>query len=144
MDKQDPRFIGRDLEFWINIPVIAGVGLAAIFQLFSSVIILMFHSRNHSAIRTVYYAAITGMLFSFAIGVYLTIEATQLNAALRTYPKHDGPLPKLMPYYWSQQVGAAVSLLFVFPMMAFTFYHSLEKYLELQKKQMLQKVGNKS
>ena len=131
-DSLDPRFGDLDLEFWISMPLVIGLSLFAAFQLFASLFILMFNSHNHT-VRSTYYASILGMVSSFAIGVYLAIEASELNAELRQYPKLDNdPLPKLMPTYWCYQIGAAASLLFIFPMMAFTFYHKLEKYLALQ------------
>ena len=113
-------------------PLVIALSLFAAFQLFASIFILMFNSHNHS-VRSTYYASILGMVSSFAIGVYLAIDASELNALLRNYPKNSDPFPKLMPTYWSYQIGAAGSLLFIFPMMAFIFYHKLDDYLALQR-----------
>lgn len=55
-------------------PFVIGLSLFALFQLFASIFILMFNSHAHK-IRSTYYAAILGMISSFAIAVYLGIQA---------------------------------------------------------------------
>ena len=83
------------------------------------------------------------MLSAFAMGVYYAIEAVEYNANTRNYPKTDGPLPHVMPAYWSLQMGASTLFLFVFPMMLFIFYHKLEGYIRLQRQEKPEKAAGK-
>ena len=125
----------------MNLSFVIGLGLFALFQLFASVFILMFNNSKN-AIRSTYYASILGLVSSLAIGVYLSIEAANWNALIRDYSKQVDPLPKLMPFYRSIQIGATASLLLIFPMMGFTFYHKLQKRVALDRIEGLNKDGS--
>ena len=98
-------------------------------------------NNNKNAIRSTYYASILGLVSSLAIGVYLSVQAFELNAEIRSYSKQIDPLPKLMPFYRSVQIGATASSLIVFPMMSFIFYHKLEKRIALDRTEGLKQDG---
>jgi hypothetical protein len=65
------------------------------------------------------------MLATFGLGVHLVIQAIEYNAATRIFPKNTDLLPQLMPLFWSLEVTATASFLFILPMMIFVFYHHL-------------------
>ena len=99
-------------------------------------------SNNKNAIRSTYYASILGLVSSLAIGAYLSVQGSELNAEIRQYSKQVDPLPKLLPFYRSVQIGATASLLLVFPMMSFIFYHRLEKRMILDRTEGLNQGGS--
>lgn len=75
-----------------------------------------------NSIEVRYYSALIGMLSSFATGTYLAIQVCEYTPIVRSFPQNIKILILLKPFYLSLQVGAAVSLLGTFPMMAFSFY----------------------
>jgi len=81
--------------------------------------------------KTIYYCSFIGMLISFTIGVYLSILAQEYSITTRAAKK--GSIPLLIRLFWTIQTDAVTSLLFMFPMMLFIFYHKLGKFLALQK-----------
>ena len=108
------------------------LALFGLIQMFASISAFTFNSQSHTT-KSLYYTSLMGMLTSFATGVYCCIQASEYNANTRLVPKHNDILPNLMPFYWWLQIASCVSLLFVFPMMLFIFYHKMGAYLKLQK-----------
>lgn len=113
-------------------PFTVMLSLFGALQLFCCVFILMFDNHKHST-RSTFYASILGLACSLAIGSYLSIQTDEFNAITRDYPKQDDPLPNLMFTYYGLDISSELTLILIFPMMAYIFYHKLQNYLSLQK-----------
>lgn len=123
-DDQDPIFGPLKLNYWVNQPFVYALALFTFLQFFSGLTILIANKKSNKT-KTIYYSSIIAMLATFGLGVYLVTEAIEYNAATRIFPKHTDLLPQLMPLFWSLEVTATVSFLFILPMMIFVFYHHL-------------------
>jgi hypothetical protein len=123
----DPRSI-PDWNAKQNIPFAAILGIFAAAQFCSSLAIVILNRKGSA--RTLYYNSLLGLLVSFAVGVSLTILASEYNSLTRIIPKDQDVLPTIMPFYWATQVDATATFLFSVPMLLFIFYYNLEDYLK--------------
>lgn len=124
VDDHDPIFGDKKLNYWINLPFSVVLCIFTFLQFFSAINVLCFNLRTNKTM-TIYYSALIGMLSIFGLGVYLVLQGIEFNFATRLFPKDAEVFPQLMPFYWTIQVTSTASFLFMFPMMAFVFYHKL-------------------
>lgn len=115
-----------------NIPFAAVLGLFAAAQFCASLSIL-FSNRKQGAAGNLYYNSLVALLAAFAIGVCITILASEYNTFTRPIPKNQDVMPTLMPFYWAIQVDATATFLFSVPLLLFIFYNNLEHYLNEQR-----------
>jgi hypothetical protein len=115
-----------------NIPFAVVLGVFAAVQFCSSLAITI-TNRNKGSAGTLYYNSLVGLLTSFAVGVSMTILASEYNTFTRPVTKDQTVLPTLMPFYYTLQVDATATFLFSVPMLLFVFYHNLEDYLKQQR-----------
>lgn len=108
------------------------LGVFAAAQFCSSLAIVL-SNRKRGAAGTLYYNSLAGVLTSFAVGVSVTILASEYNTFTRAIPKNQTDLPTIMPFYYSLQVDATATFLFAVPMLLFVFYNNLEDYLQEQR-----------
>lgn len=92
---------------------------------FCSSLAILICNRKQGAAGTLYYNSLIGLLTSFAIGVSLTILASEYNTWTRPIKKDMKELPTLMPFYYTIQTDATATFLFSVPLLLFIFYNNL-------------------
>lgn len=100
---------------------------------FCASLAILISNRKQGATGTLYYNSLVALLAAFAIGVDITILASEYNTWTRTVLKDQTVIPTLMPFYWTIQVDATATFLFSVPLLLFIFYNNLEDYLKEQR-----------